>query len=761
MRPSDAWAPPHAPSHGAQPGYEPASPVPSSSKSAPPPGDDVGSRDVLIEPGPPLDIDALLPSELDGQFSDDAPLVVMEDASDEELDLFGGGGVPLTAYPGSAAAEAHALAVDAALDAMAETSSGYDASFEADSSSDLDEEDAYHPLGQIDDLTVFDDGMTTPSEESDYDAEAELPFDLSNMGALPQPPPPPVPPPEEPLYQLQQLHQQLQADTADLLNGGGGPPLAHPTAFTNPNPMTLNPGNYNFRTFVAYWAWHGRLSQGPSPHLTLLGEQRAEKQGTVSYADLEGDRCDMQGIDWHKLGVTRKDARERRRAQYKNYVNKAGSDQWHVSSSCRACSFRPLIRVAQPRLPNLNPPQSASFFRFQRMHLSQRVHLSHFQLRNLLACHSRRRSFYAGLGVVDEINPLTGATKQAMSYAGERGTISTLDAGHGVLVAGDFTGEYLLRNLEAAPVDGAPPTTRGVITSHPSGITNHVQIFQPRGSATPHAAFASNDMGFRIIDLETLQVVCQTAFPYPLNCTALSPDGRLRVAVGDSDDVLIVAADNARNAGGVPDIQMELGGHSDYGFACDWADDGYTVATGFQDKAIKIWDARKWCNSRGAAQPVCTLSADMAGVRSLRFSPAGSGKRVLVAAEEADFVNIFDATTFGSKQRFDVFGEIGGVAFADEGRRLQVLCCDPHRGGLLQFDRYDHFAEELAEDLAPARDTPPYEYTDRPAWEHRGDAWRRRGFDWMGAAAVKSRQARALATRRRLDAVVTAKLPPL
>ena len=82
---------------------------------------------------------------------------------------------------------------------------------------------------------------------------------------------------------------------------------------------------------------------------------------------------------------------------------------------------------------------------------------------------------------------------------------------------------------------------------------------------------------------------------------------------------------------------------------CFVATEECAAATGFQDKSIKIWDARRWTNSRGVATPVCTLRSEMAGVRALKFSPVGSGKRVLVAAEEADFVNIIDAQTFQAK----------------------------------------------------------------------------------------------------------------
>jgi len=132
-----------------------------------------------------------------------------------------------------------------------------------------------------------------------------------------------------------------------------------------------------------------------------------------------------------------------------------------------------------------------------------------------------------------------------------------------------------------------------------------------------------------------------------------------------------------------------LDGHRDYGFACDWADDGWTVATGNQDMQVKIWDARKWTSSSGLAQPIATIAAEMAGVRKLKFSPLGSGKKVLLAAEPADTISVIDAETFTSKQTLSFFGEIGGVDFTNGGRDLIVANCDNMRGGIMEFERCD------------------------------------------------------------------------
>lgn len=306
------------------------------------------------------------------------------------------------------------------------------------------------------------------------------------------------------------------------------------------------------------------------------------------------------------------------------------------------------------------------------------VSLAHFQLRRVLACPSRTQALYSSPDGVTKKNLSSGEAELALNlreFPAMGGVISTLDAGHGVVMGGTFNGDYCIRPLDS---EGPRALSEGQIS--PDAIMNHLRIHTPRRSARPVASIASNDRGFRVMDLETEKLISATQHGWALNCSACSPDRRLRVLVGDSPKALIVSADTGETL-------QELAGHYDYGFACDWSDDGWTVATGFQDKAVKVWDARRWCDSCGASTPLCTLRSEMAGVRGLRFLPLGSGRPVLAAAEEADFVNLVDARTFASKQTVDVFGEIGGLAFADEGHDLVVLCCDAHRGGLVQLER--------------------------------------------------------------------------
>lgn len=447
------------------------------------------------------------------------------------------------------------------------------------------------------------------------------------------------------------------------------------------------------------------------PTIVAVESQRELKSTEpLMRSDLRGERCDIQRINWAEMGVSRLEARQMRRQTYKNYTNLRLSFQGH------------------PRLNNAKLEDDQNYFRFRKMDFNHPVHLSHFQLRNLISCATRDHIFYAGRSTVHHYIPTrsagsSGSTSVAMdltnptiqplhAFPGSGVQISTLTVAEDILVAGGFAGEYGVLNLRA-PKD--TKHSEGIITQHQNGITNHVQVHQSRNSSSPVAAFASNDMSVRILDITTNKFITEHKFEYAINCTALSPDKRLRVLVGDNRNVMICNAETG-------EIFQDLEGHRDFGFACDWADDGWTVATGNQDMQVKIWDARKW-TSCGRAYPVATIAADMAGVRKLKFSPIGSGKRVLVAAEPADFVNLICAETFTSKQTLSFFGEIGGVDFTNDGQDLIVANCDNMRGGIMEFERCN-LAAEAGYGLE--------EYGDYVA-EVRGGrdmTWRERAYDW-------------------------------
>lgn len=148
--------------------------------------------------------------------------------------------------------------------------------------------------------------------------------------AMQQPPQPPQGPPEE--------GQEANNDIAHHV------PLhhtqtTHTNFMNNPNTVALGPENYNLADFIRVWAWQNGVWQGVSrergryPWLDRISPQISKDLSRIEYQDLEGDSCDVQGMNWDDLGVTRSEARERRLLTYKNYVNIPRSDRWQVSSA--------------------------------------------------------------------------------------------------------------------------------------------------------------------------------------------------------------------------------------------------------------------------------------------------------------------------------------------------------------------------------------------------------------------------------------------
>lgn len=101
--------------------------------------------------------------------------------------------------------------------------------------------------------------------------------------------------------------------------------------------------NMTLGDFLQYWGASSvedapdgpprRRPKGPS--LAALHQQRFAKLEPVQRKDLQGEKCDIQRIDWDDLGVTRLEARQMRRAMYKNYRNLRREPQWHVSNAYR------------------------------------------------------------------------------------------------------------------------------------------------------------------------------------------------------------------------------------------------------------------------------------------------------------------------------------------------------------------------------------------------------------------------------------------
>lgn len=416
----------------------------------------------------------------------------------------------------------------------------------------------------------------------------------------------------------------------------------------------------NLQDNTAFMSPHVFYLQATSHKDTAMGleEPERDRMSVITRQHLAGEERDYQGIIWSKR-MLRKDFRQKRTSMERARLHKV----------MRQYGERP------PPIPN-----NENYFSFRQMDKRHRPWGPHFQLRNVMAVNSRQNILYAkrlqGIYQTDasgsDARTIIDTTKYTAN--GNMCMITTLAATDDVLVAGGFDGEYAVVDLRSAH---GPATSMDVIRDWApetkSYITNHVHLFKDRSTYTPQAVLSSNDHSLRVLDCATNTFRYKFPFKAAVNCSATSPDGRLRVIAGDFPETLITNAETG-------EVLQTLRAHKGDAFACAWADDGVHVASAAQDGTIAVWDARTW--NRLAHFP-----SELSIPRVLKFSPVGSGPRVLVSAEADDYVSIINATTFDSKQTFDFFGQTGGVDFTPDGHSLFVANSEYGLGGIIELER--------------------------------------------------------------------------
>ncbi|XAR62176.1 hypothetical protein NMG60_11016833 [Bertholletia excelsa] len=254
--------------------------------------------------------------------------------------------------------------------------------------------------------------------------------------------------------------------------------------------------------------------------------------------------------------------------------------------------------------------------------------------------------------------------------------ISTMAVKDNLLVAGGFQGELICKYLDK------PGVAFGTkITTDENAITNAVDICQsPNGVA--RVMTANNDALVRVFDAEKFMCLNRFCFPWSVNNTSVSPDGKLLAVLGDSAECLIADSQSGKVIG-------NLEGHLDYSFASAWHPDGRVLATGNQDTTCRLWDIRNLSES------LSVLRGRMGAIRAIRFTSDG---RFMAMAEPADFVHILDTKSdYAKAQEIDLFGEIAGISFSPDTEALFVGVADRTYGSLLEFNRkhYHHYLDSI------------------------------------------------------------------
>jgi len=283
-----------------------------------------------------------------------------------------------------------------------------------------------------------------------------------------------------------------------------------------------------------------------------------------------------------------------------------------------------------------------------------------------------------GKEVLNVAKPIEPTLKYPGSLAQplSRVQISTMAVKDNLLVAGGFQGELICKFLSQP---GVAFSTK--IAADENAITNAVDIFHNfNGSLL--VMTANNDAQVRVFDAGNFACLSCFSFPWSVNNTSVSPDGKLMAVLGDSAECLVADAESGK-------VLANLKGHLDYSFASAWHPDGQILATGNQDTTCRLWDIRN------LSQSISVLKGRMGAIRAIRFTSDG---RFMAMAEAADFVHIFDTQSHHAKaQEIDLFGEIAGISFSPDTEALFVGIADRSYGSLLEFNRrhYDYYLNSI------------------------------------------------------------------
>ncbi|KAI8388175.1 uncharacterized protein BYT42DRAFT_559166 [Radiomyces spectabilis] len=357
---------------------------------------------------------------------------------------------------------------------------------------------------------------------------------------------------------------------------------------------------------------------------------------------------DMQGYNWDALHCPREFLKKQRVKDFENYLS----------------LVEPPVGRQMERARSIKSNQE--FYRFKYGNMAERCSIGHFQLRKLVWATSKNDVYYLSDDTVRQWIPQGGYSRPIASLPFK---VISMACKYDLLFAGGAMGEYACQRLDNTESN----VCYGMTTQDINGTTNHLDLFMSR-TGVKTGLVSGNDNKVRYLRFDTMTFADTLSMPFPVNCTAISPDKNLLCSVGDSTQTILADA----NSGAVMSAIDE---HHDFSFSCAWSPDGRFFVTGNQDKTARVYDIRN------TSKTLHLLAGSVGAIRSVQFSNDGE---FLIAAEPIDYVHLYHTKTFDTEQVINLFGAVAGVALTPDDQALFICNADNDLGcGLYEFQRVE------------------------------------------------------------------------
>ncbi|KNC75590.1 hypothetical protein SARC_11888, partial [Sphaeroforma arctica JP610] len=228
----------------------------------------------------------------------------------------------------------------------------------------------------------------------------------------------------------------------------------------------------------------------------------------------------------------------------------------------------------------------------------------------------------------------------------------------GYVVAGGQRSQLVVKNL----VGGRSHTV-----SLGGSINNSMGMY--RTDTGIRLLVSNNDESVKVYSLSGMDHIVDIAIPFAVNNTAVSPDNRTMLVVGDSKVGLFYDI-----RGGTYTRTTSFNACQNAAFSCNWNYAGDKVAVACQDGSIAVWDMKY------LSKPLTSISSSQSpntsgACRGVKFSHSSS-MDLLVFTEHESLVHVVDTRAYVEKQTLrpspDLTQGVAGVTFSSDAKKLFV-----------------------------------------------------------------------------------------